>query len=100
MRILICLIGQSVVYEQGGELFRELMGIEISAPQIQRVCMGYGNAIDWLIKSNSDAVLPRLEDSDAKDPVYVMVDGSMLYTRDDQWREAQTGQGVSWQSSD
>jgi hypothetical protein len=91
MRVLLCLIGQSVVYEEGCELIRELMGVEISAPQIQRVCMDYGNAIDSVIKSNIEAVIPRLEDSDDKGPVYVMVDGSMLYTRDDKWRELKLG---------
>jgi len=44
MRVLFCLLGQSVVYEESCELLEEMMGIEISAPQIQRVCTHYGNA--------------------------------------------------------
>lgn len=80
MRMLICLVGQSVVYDESCELFNELMGIELCAPQIQRVCTEYGNAIDGLVTSNCEAVIPRLESRDEKAPVYVMVDGSMVYT--------------------
>lgn len=91
LRGLMCLVGQSVVYEEGSELFRELMGVEICAPQIQRVCTDYGNAIDSLIKSNCEAIIPRVQGQGEEDSVYVMVDGSMLYTRDDQWRELKLG---------
>jgi hypothetical protein len=91
MRTLFCLLGQSVVYEQACELFAELMGIEISAPQIQRVCMHYGNAIDPLVKANCEAVIPRLEAGKEQDKVYVMVDGSMVYTREEEWRELKLG---------
>lgn len=91
MQGLICLLGQSVVYEEACEVFDEMMGVEISAPQIQRVCMHYGNAIDPLVKSNCKSVIPRLESQNEEDSVYVMVDGSMVYTRDDGWRELKLG---------
>lgn len=91
MRGMICLVGQSVVYEEGSELFSEMMGVEVCAPQIQRVCTDYGNAVDRLIKSNCEAIIPRMKGQSDKDPTYVMVDGSMLYTRDDKWRELKLG---------
>ena len=91
MQGLLCLVGQSVVYEQASELFEQMMDIEISAPQIQRVCTHYGNAIDPLVKANCEAVIPRLEAGKEQDMVYVMVDGSMIYTRDDKWRELKLG---------
>lgn len=91
MRALICLLGQSVVYNEGSELFDKILGVKISAPQIQRVCTHYGNAVDPLIKSNCEAVIPCLKGRDDKDCVYVMVDGSMVYTRDDKWRELKLG---------
>lgn len=91
MRALLCLLGQSVVYEEGCELLEEMLGIEISAPQIQRVCTHYGNAIDPLVRANCESVIPRLEAVKDQDKVYVMVDGSMIYTRDDQWRELKLG---------
>ena len=88
---LFCLVGQSVVYEEGCKLFDRLMGITTVAPQIQRVCMHYGSAIDPLVKSNCEAVIPRLDNKDVKDSLYVMVDGCMLYTRDDGWKELKLG---------
>jgi hypothetical protein len=91
MRVLLCLVGQSVVYEESSELFSELMGIDICAPQIQRVCNEYGKAIDPLVKSNCISVIPRLKERGNDDPVYVMVDGSMIYTRDEHWRELKLG---------
>lgn len=91
MRGLICLAGQSVVYEEACELFGEMMGVDICASQIQRVCIDYGNAVDPLIASGCKAVIPRLESRDEDDPVYVMMDGSMVYTREDKWRELKLG---------
>jgi hypothetical protein len=88
---LMCLVGQSVVYEEACELFGAMMGIEVSAPQVQRVCTDYGNAFDPLIESGCEAVIPRLESRRKGDPVYVMMDGSMVYTREDQWRELKLG---------
>jgi len=91
MRGLMCMLGQSVVYNEGSELFDEILGVKISAPQIQRVCTHYGKAVDSLITSNCEAVIPCLKDRDDKDSVYVMVDGSMVYTGDDKWRELKLG---------
>ena len=80
-----------MVYGSAVELFDEMLGIEISAPQIQRVCNHYGNAIDPLIKANCESVIPRLGGGKDQDKVYVMVDGSMVYTRDNKWRELKLG---------
>jgi Uncharacterised protein family (UPF0236) len=85
------MLGQSVVYEEASEVFDEIIGVEICAPQIQRVCTYYGNAIDPLIKSNCESIIPHLQSKDDKDSVYVMVDGSMVNTRDDKWRELKLG---------
>ena len=91
MRCLLCLIGQSVVYEEGSELIKMMMGLEVCAPQIQRLCLHYGNSIDPLVKANCEAVIPRLKETTEQEKVYVMVDGSMVYTREEQWRELKLG---------
>lgn len=91
MRTLCCLLGQSVVYEEACELFAELLGIELCAPQIQRVCMHYGNAVDPLIRANCESVIPRLGAGKTQDKVYVMIDGSMVFTRAEGWRELKLG---------
>ena len=91
MRGLLCLLGQSVVYDQASELFGEMMGVEISAPQVQRVCTHYGSAVDPLVNADCEAAIPRLEAGKNGDKVYVMMDGSMVYTRDEGWRELKLG---------
>jgi len=91
MQGLICLTGQSVVYEEASELFKELIDIEIAGSQIQRVCLYYGESIDSLIASNCEPILPKLEVKNKKDTTYVMVDGAMLFTREDQWKELKLG---------
>ena len=88
---LFCLLGQSVVYKEACELLHELLGIEVCAPQVQRVCTYYGNTIDPLIKANCEAVIPSLQTNKKDDVIYAMVDGSMIYTREDQWRELKLG---------
>ena len=87
MRSLICLVGQSAVYGEGSELINTMMGLEVCAPQIQRLCIHYGSTIDPLVKANVESVIPILEGVKEQEQVYVMVDGSMIYTREDQWRE-------------
>jgi len=91
MQVLMCLVGQSVVYAEASELFKELIDIEVAAPQIQRVCLYYGESIDSLITSNCESILPKLEVKSKEDTTYVMVDGAMLFTREDQWKELKLG---------
>lgn len=91
MQGLFCLVGQSVVYQEGCELLEQLMGVEVCAPQLQRVCLYYGEAIDSLIESDCGAVIPRLERATQADSLYVMMDGCMLYTRQHEWKELKLG---------
>ena len=92
MRTLMCLVGQSVVFEEGSELLSELMGVDVGSSQLQRVCTHFGNEVNPLINSNCEAVIPRLKPSPhPQDVVYVMMDGSMIFTRDNEWRELKLG---------
>jgi hypothetical protein len=92
MRSLMCLVGQSVVFEEGCELLNQLMGVEVGSSQLQRVCTHVGNQVDPLINSDCEAVIPRLKPSShPQDVVYVMMDGSMIFTRDNEWRELKLG---------
>ena len=90
MQVLFCLLGQSVVYKEACELFNELLGIEVSAPQLQRVCTHYGNAVDPLIKANCEAVIPRLETEKKDDGICDDRWFHVIY-REDQWRELKLG---------
>ena len=88
---LMCLLGQSMVFEEAEETFNKVLNLDVSAPQIQRVCGHYGGALDPLIQANCNAVIPKLENKQKDDTAYVMVDGSMVYTREDRWREMKLG---------
>jgi hypothetical protein len=83
----ICMLGQCGVYREASELADALLNVSISDQQIRRVCIHYGLLVDALVESNIECMLPRLEDCGQKDPTYIMMDGSMLFTRDDGWKE-------------
>jgi len=84
---IICSVGQSSVFEDGEEMVKEMMGVDISAKQIQRVSEYYGAQIENQIETNNPKVIPELQVKGKHDPMYLMLDGSMVYTRDDGWKE-------------
>lgn len=91
LRGLCCFSGQAEIYDQASELLDKLGGVSISGMQIQRICIHYGSLLDPLIAADCQAVIPRLEPALDNDPLYVMVDGAMLFTRPNEWREIKLG---------
>lgn len=91
MQELMCFSGQSMVYSEAEQLLGKILGVEVSGMQIQRVCQFYGCELEKLIDQNCEAIIPKIESSQKDDPVYVMMDGSMLYTRDENWKELKLG---------
>jgi NADH:ubiquinone oxidoreductase subunit 2 (chain N) len=89
---IMCLLSQGAVFEESEEVLRELIGVEISAKQFQRVSEHYGNELEELESSyqSGDKYTPELS-VDKEEPVYVMVDGSMVLTREDSWKEIKVG---------
>ncbi len=85
------MLGQSKVFSEASEICRDLLHIEVSSPQIQRVCKYYGGLIDPIIEKNLESYIPKLEEVRPLDNIYVMVDGSMLFTREDGWKEIKLG---------
>jgi hypothetical protein len=90
---LLCLVGQAYVFEEGSEILNQTLGIEISSKQIQRVSEYYGHAIEdeqeQYIKEEKEA--PVLPISNEKELIYMMMDGSMVYTREEEWKEMKVG---------
>ena len=86
----LCLLGQSQVFDDGEYLLKSLMGISVSAKQIQRVSERYGNVIETkeqeLIKKEEG--LKMKKDNSL---TYVMPDGSMVFTREEGWKEIKVG---------
>lgn len=87
----LCLVGQSQVYAEASEMIEELLGVDVSSMQIQRVCNHYGEVLDEVIEKNLSDYIPKLESSHETDNFYVMVDGSMIFTRDEGWKEVKLG---------
>jgi hypothetical protein len=87
----MCYVGQNNVFEEGEELLRKTMNLEISCRQIQRVSEHYGEQIDKQQIEYNPVVLPQISVKDKQDPVYIMMDGSMLYTREQDWMEVKLG---------
>ncbi len=80
--------GQSQVFKDGEALFLKMMGIKASGMQIQRVSENYDEHIEadhhrFIEREKT----PPLVADKKKDTVYVMVDGSMLFTREEGWKE-------------
>jgi hypothetical protein len=87
----MCLAGQGYVFEEGELLFEKLLGISVNARQIQRVSEYYGGkAEEQTIKELELGELQTKPEQSAS-RTYMMVDGSMLYTREEQWKEMKLG---------
>ena len=88
------MLGQSEVFEDGEQLLERLLRISISAKQIQRVSEHYGSEIEAkqaeYAKDNKE--VPVLPLKKKEEPVYMMLDGGMVFTRDgDGWKEMKVG---------
>ncbi len=89
---LLCLVGQSHVFEDGEEIMEQTMGIRLSAKQIQKVSEHYGQQIEQQHHQNGEQkVTPPPIEVKKDTPVYMMPDGSMLYTREEEWKEIKVG---------
>lgn len=90
---VICLLAQGHVFEEGEELLKELLGLDISAKQIQRVSEHYGQALETQEQEyvNGRKKPPVLKLKNPGEPVYIMFDGSMVFTREEKWREMKVG---------
>lgn len=88
----ICRLGSKLVFAEASEEFWQFLELDISDKQIERVCHCYGEKIDEIDWNNaySDSVQMKINHQN-KEPVYAMVDGSMLLTREDSWKEIKVG---------
>lgn len=88
----MCRLGSKLVFSEASEEFWQFLEIDLSDKQIERVCHCYGeklNELDWE-NANSDSIQLKIDYHD-KGYVYAMVDGSMLLTREESWKEVKVG---------
>lgn len=97
MQDIMCYSGQQKVFEEASETIQRLLLIEVNAKQIERLCHYYGERIEdeqrQSIESGADG--GKL----VKDTHYVMVDGSMIFTRQEGWKEIKLGRIFAQDSS-
>jgi len=91
MQSMLCMLGQHSVYKEASNLLQRFLGLDVSGMQIQRVCNYYGSQIDPIVNANHEQYIPKLSTRTEEDELYVMVDGSMLMTREDKWKENKLG---------
>lgn len=89
MQEQLCRVGTKMTFEEASEEITLMMGIDVNSKQIERLCHHYGELlgqVDWR-QAYNDSMQLRLP---LKDRVtYVMMDGSMILTRqkDESWKE-------------
>lgn len=87
---LTCYAGQAMVFEEASDFVAKYLQIAVDAKQIERVCHHYGERIEEQIqKAVEGAAL--LQRDGAQETYYVMVDGHMLLTREEGWKELKLG---------
>lgn len=86
MQELIVYLGQLECYKNCAEILEKSNNVEIGDSQIQRIVYCYGQALEKTIETSR--TLPPLK---PKEVLYVEVDGSMIFTRDDKWKEVKVG---------
>lgn len=85
---MACLVAHNQFFEDSEELLKSTMGVDLSAKQIQRVSQRYGEAIEETQQIEKESAFKK-----PKDPklAYLMFDGSMVYTREEAWKEIKVG---------
>lgn len=72
------------------------MGLDISGKQIQRVSEYYGQEVEGLEQQECEK--PVLKLKNAEESVYVMFDGGMVLTRENDWMEMKVGRAFTQSS--
>ncbi|MCP4178366.1 MAG: hypothetical protein GY756_11420 [bacterium] len=88
----MCRIGSKLTFSDSEEEFGEMFEIDVNAKQIERVCHKYGEVIDHIDweQSYKDSIQLKLRYPNS-DNLYCEVDGSMIFTREEGWKELKLG---------
>jgi Uncharacterised protein family (UPF0236) len=76
--------GQHCVYEGASDLLSKCLQVEVSAKQIERLVHHYGPQVSEALDHFHSTRKRERRDWEA---TYVMMDGSMILTREDSWKE-------------
>lgn len=79
-------IGQSECYEKCPEIIEKTIGISVGHSQVHRVADTYGKELEKTI-----ATTRTLSPLKSEEVLYAELDGSMIFTRDYDWKEVKVG---------
>ena len=79
-------VGQMDCYENCSEVLEKLSGVQVGATQIYRVTDLYGKGIEDSVDAER-ALTPLKQD----EMLYTQVDGSLVLTREEGWKEVKVG---------
>jgi len=85
---LLVFIGQMESYELGSETAEKLLGLAINDTLIFRLTDRIGQLSDSWLKE--DGLRKKMQTNESE-MIYVQVDGSMVLTREDSWKEIKLG---------
>ena len=95
----VCFVGQKEVYHEASTTLDELVGVSVSAKEIERVCHHFGALIEQAEAAPSSEPAPPAQATRSPEKaVYAMVDGSMVPARESGWREIKLGRLFSAQA--
>lgn len=89
---LMCYMGQHLVFATAEEVIKTISGVDLNAKQIERICHKYGQWIeeeDLQLMEKSGKHTYSKEQSESIH--YASVDGSMYFTREQDWKEIKLG---------
>lgn len=86
MQQRICHVGQQQVFQEASQSLLELTGVDVGAKQIERVCHHYGGLLGEEQRREMDHG-GKQGTKKEQDLHYAMVDGGMVLTREDKWKE-------------
>ena len=85
-------VAQMNCYEESSDILEKFLGVAVSTTQIQRVANTYGALIE------QEAIISQTEPQqrnpvvlNKQEVVYAQADGSMILTREEQWKEVKVG---------
>lgn len=92
----MCYVGQQSVFEEASRTIQQLRGVEVPAKQIERVCHYFGKELSINLPTKQSGIETDASNSwdapEAKTEThYVMMDGTMILTREEQWKEVKLG---------
>lgn len=84
-------VGQKMCYENGSEAVNMLVDLEVNDTEIYRLTDSMGEQLEEEVESGDYHEIEPLQDISSEEKVYCQVDGSMLLTREEKWKEVKLG---------